>query len=55
MFDNLLGQGYTMFDLRGLRKNYASLGTVDREMERMIYGYDFLVLIPTPTPSKAIQ
>lgn len=55
MFDNLLGQGYTMFDLRGLRKNYASLGTVDREMERMIYGYDFLILIPTPTPSKPIQ
>ena len=55
MFDNLLGRGYTMFDLRGLRKNYASLGTVDREMERMIYGYDFLILIPTPTPSKPIQ
>jgi hypothetical protein len=55
MFDNLLTEGFTLFDLRGLRKNFKSLGTVDREMERLIYGYDFLVLVPTPTPSKAIE
>ena len=40
-----------MFDLRGFRSGLRSLGPVDREMERLIFGYDFLVLIPHPAAS----
>ncbi len=55
MFDNLESGGWTMFDLRGLRKGFRSLEPVDKEMERLIFGYDLLVLIPNATPSKQIQ
>jgi hypothetical protein len=55
MFDNLEPEGWTMFDLRGLRKGFRSLEPVDKEMERIIFGYDLLVLIPNATPSKQIQ
>ena len=55
MFDNLESAGWTMFDLRGLRKGFQSLEPVDKEMERIIFGYDLLVLIPNATPSKQIQ
>jgi hypothetical protein len=41
--------------LRGLRKGFHTLEPVDKEMERMIFGYDLLVLIPNATPSKEIQ
>lgn len=51
MFDNLLADGFTVFDLRGFRPGFRSLGPVDREMERLIFGYDFLVLIPHPSAS----
>ncbi len=55
MFDNLESIGWTMFDLRGLRKGFRSLEPVDKEMERMIFGYDLLVLIPNATPSTQIR
>jgi hypothetical protein len=55
MFDNLESPGWTMFDLRGLRKGFRSLDPVNKEMERLIFGYDLLVLIPNATPSKQIQ
>jgi len=51
MFDNLLADGFTVFDLRAFRPEFRSLGPVDREMERLIFGYDFLVLIPHPAAS----
>jgi hypothetical protein len=51
MFDNLFAEGSTVFDLRGFRPGFHSLGPVDGEMERLIFGYDFLVLIPDPAPS----
>ena len=55
MFDNLTSEGWTMFDLRGLRKGFRSLGPVDKELERMIFGNDLLVLIPQATPSRQIR
>ena len=55
MFDNLLGEGFTVFDLRGFRPGFRSLGPVDREMERLVFGYEFLVLIPHPAASHPIE
>jgi hypothetical protein len=43
------------FDLRGLRKGLHSLEPVDKELERMIFGYDLMVLIPNATPSAQIR
>jgi hypothetical protein len=43
--------GWTLFDLRALRPGFRKLGALDPELERMIFGYDFLVLIPDPKPA----
>lgn len=54
MFEKVGSDGLTMFDLRAFRKHFASLGAVDKEMERLIFGYDFLVVFPNAAPSKSI-
>jgi hypothetical protein len=48
-------RGWTVFDLRPLRGKFGSLGHVDRALERLIFGYDLLVLIPQVTAQAAIQ
>jgi len=53
-FGAMLPHGFTLYDLRGFRPKFSSYGDLDKEMERLIFGYDFLVLIPKPTPSSAI-
>ena len=55
MFDAVQNEGMTMFDLRAFRKKFSPPGEIDREMERLIFGYDFLVLVPTATPSKVVE
>lgn len=42
--------GWTLFDLRGFRPHFRKLGTLDPELERVIFGYDFLLLVPDPRP-----
>ena len=54
-FENLEPNGWTVFDLRPLRRTFGSLGQVDPEMEKVIFGYDLLVLIPVATPSSQIR
>jgi hypothetical protein len=39
--------GMTMFDMRPLRRQFASFGPMDRELERLILGYDLVILIPS--------
>jgi hypothetical protein len=46
---------WTLFDLRPLRSRFSSLGHVDRGLERLIFGYDLLVLIPRVTAQAAIE
>lgn len=46
-----LGKDWTLFDLRTLRPQLGKLGPIDPELERVIFGFDFLVLIPDPKPS----
>jgi hypothetical protein len=45
----------TVFDLRPLRSRFASFRHVDRELERLIFGYDVLVLIPQVSSQVPIQ
>jgi hypothetical protein len=53
-FGTMLPDGLTLYDLRGFRPKFSSYGDLDKEMERLVFGYDFLVLIPKPTPSSPI-
>jgi len=51
--ESQLPNGWTLFDLRKLR--FTDLGPVDPDMERMVYGYDLLVILPELTPADPIQ
>jgi hypothetical protein len=46
---------FTAFDLRPLRPHFAALGPVDRELERLVFGYDLVVLMPTTTAATEIE
>lgn len=51
--DSRLPNEWTLYDLRKLR--FQPLGSVDPQMERLIYGYDLLVIAPKITPADPIQ
>jgi hypothetical protein len=51
--DNQLKDSWTLYDLRKLR--FQHLGAVDADMERMIYGYDLLIIVPELTPADVIE
>ncbi len=55
LFDNMVENLWTLYDLRGLRARFSRYGRVDPELERAIFGYDFVVLIPDPKPSRAME
>jgi hypothetical protein len=46
-----VARDWMLFDLRTLRSGFRKLGPVDPELERVIFGFDFVVLIPDPKPS----
>lgn len=54
MLNLVLDHGWTLFDLRGLRKNFHS-SDVEKDVERLIFGYDFVLLIPRVTAASQIQ
>jgi hypothetical protein len=43
----------TLFDLRALRSGWGKLGA-DHELERMVFGYDFLILVAEPKPEHSL-
>jgi hypothetical protein len=49
-----LGKEWKLFDLRTLRPQLGKLGPIDPELERVMFGFDFMVLIPDPKPSHPI-
>jgi hypothetical protein len=49
-FTQQIAKSWTLFDLRPLRAEFDTFGKLDPEMERMIFGYDFLVLVADPRP-----
>jgi hypothetical protein len=55
MFENMNTQGWTMYDLRGIRKGFSSLGPESRAVENIVFAYDFLILIPEAQPSTQIR
>jgi hypothetical protein len=51
--DNQVPNAWTLYDLRNLR--FQKLGAVDPDMERLIYGYDLLIIVPELTPANPIK
>jgi hypothetical protein len=51
LFANLLEKNWTVFNTRNLREKFSGFSGIDPEMERMIFAYDFIVLIPEATAS----
>jgi hypothetical protein len=49
-----LANTWTLYDLRALRLSFGKLGKVDPELERLIFGFDFVVLVPDPRPSRPL-
>jgi hypothetical protein len=55
LFDALVENSWTLYDLRALRDGFSKYGKIDPELERVIFGYDFVVFIPDPKASHTIQ
>jgi hypothetical protein len=55
LFNSMIENSWTLFDLRGLRDGFSKYGKIDPELERVIFGYDFVIFIPDPKASHAIQ
>jgi hypothetical protein len=55
LFDAQIENSWTLFDLRALRDDFSKYGKVDPELERVIFGYDFVVFIPDPKAAHTIQ
>src|SRR5262249_20972376 len=51
LFENQVAGSWTIYDLRALRTSFAKFGKLDPEFERIIFGYDFIALVPDATPS----
>ena len=51
--DNQVANGWTLYDLRRLR--FQNFGKFDPDMQRVIYGYDFLIIVPEFTPAHSIK
>ena len=54
LYGNLLEKSWTLFNMRSLRDKFSSFTGVDPELERMIFAYDYVILIPDPTASHAL-
>jgi len=55
LFDLQVANSWTLYDLRSLRDGFSKYGKIDAELERVIFGYDFVLLIPDPKASHPIQ
>ena len=55
LFDAQVENSWTLYDLRALRDGFSKYGKIDHELERVIFGYDFVVFIPDPKTSHVIQ
>lgn len=55
LFDAQVENSWTLYDLRALRDGFSKYGKIDPELERVIFGFDFVVFIPDPKASHVIQ
>jgi hypothetical protein len=55
LLHNTAADGWTVFDLRNLRRGFDRLGVTDTQLEHLVFGYDLLILIPEVTASSDIR
>ncbi|HMD08117.1 MAG TPA: hypothetical protein VKH63_11315 [Candidatus Acidoferrum sp.] len=55
LFDAQVENSWTLYDLRALRDGFSKYGKIDLELERVIFGYDFVVFISDPKAAHVIQ
>jgi len=48
LFEAQIENSWTLYDLRALRDGFSKYGKMDPELERVIFGYDFVIFIPDP-------
>jgi len=53
--DAMYSNAWTIFDLRKLRPRFDSLKIADYNFEKVVFGYDFLVLIPRTTADQPLE
>jgi hypothetical protein len=51
LYENMLDKTWTLFNTRSLRENFNSYSGIDPGLERMIFAYDYIILIPDPAAS----
>lgn len=47
--------GMTLYDLSAFRTNFQAMNVPDADFERLVFGYDYLVLVPNATADPAID
>jgi hypothetical protein len=52
---NMVPDAWTLYDLRPLRVHFSQAGIADAGYERLVFGYDFLLLVPQTTADPAID
>jgi len=55
LFDTQIENSWTLYDLRALRDGFSKYGKIDPELERVIFGYDFVIFIPDPKAAHVVQ
>ena len=55
LFENQAANSWTIYDMRALRDKFSDYGKIDPEFERIIFGYDFVVLVPDPRASHDVD
>jgi hypothetical protein len=55
LFDAQIENSWTLYDLRALRDGFSKYGKINPELERVIFGYDFVVFIPDPKAAHVVE
>jgi erythromycin esterase-like protein len=55
LWENQAANSWTLYDMRALRDTFSKYGKIEAGLERIIFGYDFVVLIPDPKPSHDLE
>lgn len=53
--DDVLPRGWTLYDLRPFRTHFNAMQITDKDFERLVYGYDFLLLITNTTADDPVD
>lgn len=55
LYDNMLEKSWTVFNIGNLRDHFGAYKGIDPELERIIFAYDYVVVIPDPAASHLLS